>query len=173
MTHRSTHRDKDAKFEPSRSRRLNAIKAKTNGMLAIHAARRQVYLTLRSFIGVISALLLLLGATPYSTDSVNLSSGQSLVALVTLSSAWARISTWNFLLCHNFARTIYLCVRIGKMEVLSLILAFGVNNARPLSNRRLDRLTFPYRCFVSIPETIGCYFVRRCLLPTLFLGFPF
>src|SRR5215469_13217269 len=57
MTHRSTHLDKDAKFEPSRSRRLNAIKAKTNGMLAIHAARRQVYLTLRSFIGVISALL--------------------------------------------------------------------------------------------------------------------
>jgi hypothetical protein len=57
MTHRSTNLDKDAKFEPSRSRMLNAIKAKTSGMLAIHAARRQVYLTLRSFIGVVSSAL--------------------------------------------------------------------------------------------------------------------
>jgi hypothetical protein len=57
MTHRSTHLDKDAKFEPSRSRMLNAIKAKTNGMLAIHTARRQLYPTLRSFIGVISSAL--------------------------------------------------------------------------------------------------------------------
>jgi len=99
MTHRSTHLDKDAKFEPSRSRMLNAIKARTNGMLAIHATCRQLYLTLRSFIGVVSSAL----RRSLRRDFIYYRVGKPVKRSIPRCSGyvkfltWARILTWNFL----------------------------------------------------------------------------
>jgi len=84
MTNRSEDFVREAKFEPSRSRILNAMKARTKGMLAIHAACRRVEVcpTRKSFIYVVASAccVALLGSN--STDSVRVSSGQICAYLI-------------------------------------------------------------------------------------------
>jgi hypothetical protein len=79
IANRSKHLLNDPRFEPSRSRMLNAMKANTKGMLAIHASRRRFRADPNriGFIGVGPTLCCVAssGSDSYSTDAVTLSTG--------------------------------------------------------------------------------------------------
>ena len=79
IANRSKHLLNDPRFEPSRSRMLNAMKANTKGMLAIHASRRRFRVDPNriGFIGVGPTLCCVAssGSDSYSTDAVTLSTG--------------------------------------------------------------------------------------------------
>ena len=79
IANRSKHLLNDPRFEPSRSRMLNAMKANTKGMLAIHASRRRFRVdpNRSGFIGVGPTLCCVAssGSDSYSTDAVTLSTG--------------------------------------------------------------------------------------------------